>query len=126
MSAERPTTPSIVHGSTQEPLWSITMGALIDTQARIYGDRQAVVFPGQRTTKTFHDLLVRSKLIAKALLEAGLQNGDRVGITAGNCIEYIEVFLGAARIGCPVVVLNSTYSPEELLRAVTFSGTVTW
>jgi acyl-CoA synthetase (AMP-forming)/AMP-acid ligase II len=48
----------------------------------------------------------------------GLQLGDCVGIMAGNRYEYIEVFLGGGRLGCPVVVLNNTYTPDELIRAV--------
>jgi acyl-CoA synthetase (AMP-forming)/AMP-acid ligase II len=36
---------------------------------------------------------------------------------AGNRYEYIDIFLGATNIGCPVVLLNNTYSPVELLNA---------
>lgn len=122
MSPKDSSALSIVRGPTDEPLWSTTLGALIDTQATHYGDRTAVVFSWQKVSRTYRDLLLRSKLVAKALLESGLGYGDRIGITAGNCLEYIEVFLGAARIGCPVVVLNSTYAPQELLHAVAFSG----
>lgn len=57
-------------------------------------------------------------MVAKGLLRAGLKHGDCVGIMAGNCYQYIEVFLGAGRIGCPVVVLNNTYTPAELLVAL--------
>lgn len=113
---------SKVTGPTSEPLWTTTLGALVETQARHYGKRTAVVFPAQSAALTYDDLYARSTLVAKALLESGLQHGDKVGISAGNCVEYIEVFLGAARIGCPVVVLNSTYTAAELLRAVTFSS----
>jgi acyl-CoA synthetase (AMP-forming)/AMP-acid ligase II len=121
MSA-RPTNPSFVAGVSDKPLWTITLGSLIETQARQYGERNAAVFPWQKVSLTYRDLLSRSKLVAKALLAAGLKHGDCVAITAGNCYQYIEVFLGAARIGCPVVVLNSTYTPSELLRAVTFTS----
>lgn len=113
---------SFVRGSTDELLCTATLGSLLQTQAGRYGSRTAVVVPWQRQRLTYHDLLIRSKTVAKALLQSGLRYGDRVGITAGNCAEYIEVFLGAARIGCPVVVLNSTYTPRELFSAVSFSG----
>ncbi|KID95636.1 long-chain fatty-acid-CoA ligase, partial [Metarhizium majus ARSEF 297] len=120
MSAH-PTNLSIVAGATDNPLWTMALGELIETQAKYYGGRTAVVFPWQNISRTYHDLSLRSKLVAKALLAAGLQHGDCVAVTAGNCYQYIEVFFGAARIGCPVVVLNSTYTPTELLRAVSFS-----
>ncbi|KAK5263938.1 hypothetical protein LTR96_010656 [Exophiala xenobiotica] len=37
---------------------------------------------------------------------------------AGNCYQYVETFLAAARIGCPFVVLNNTYSPKEVVNAL--------
>jgi acyl-CoA synthetase (AMP-forming)/AMP-acid ligase II len=33
------------------------------------------------------------------MLEMGLRKGDCVGVMAGNCYQYIEVFLGGGRIG---------------------------
>ncbi|KAK6397205.1 hypothetical protein LTR65_007705 [Meristemomyces frigidus] len=83
--------PSLVYGPVTEPLDTTTLGTLIETQARHYGNRTAVVFPEQQVRRTYRDLLFRSKLVAKALLHGGLQHGDCVGIMAGNCYEYIEV-----------------------------------
>lgn len=71
---------------------------------------------------TFQHLAERSKLLAKAMLEAGLKHGDCVGIMAGNRYEYIETLLGAARIGCPFVVFNNTYTAPELCAALKVSG----
>jgi acyl-CoA synthetase (AMP-forming)/AMP-acid ligase II len=41
-----------------------------------------------------------------------------VAIMAGNRVEYIDFMLGAARIGCPLVVVNNTYTPKELISAL--------
>jgi len=113
---------SLVFGPTTEPLWNITLGALIEKQAAIYGERTAVVFPQQNIRRTYRDLLTRSRLVSKALIEQGLKPGDCVGIFAGNRCEYVEVFLGAGAIGCPVVVLNAGYTPIELRDAIAYSG----
>lgn len=115
-------TASLVYGPTAEPLWNITLGALIAKQAAKYGDRTAVVFPQQNIRRTYRDLLARSRLISKALIDQGLKPGDCVGIFAGNRCEYVEVFLGAGAIGCPVVVLNAGYTPTELHYAIAYSG----
>jgi acyl-CoA synthetase (AMP-forming)/AMP-acid ligase II len=112
---------SIVHGPTSPPLWSTTLTKVIDEQAEQYGDKTAVVVPWQSARLSYRDLAGRSKLIAKALLGSHLRSGDCVGIMAGNRHEYIDVFLGGARIGCPIVVLNSTCSPAQLESAVTRS-----
>ena len=113
---------SLVYGPTTDNLWNITLGALIEVQARLYADRTALVFPAQNIRRSYRDLESRSRTVSKALIESGLNHGDRVGIFAGNCCEYIEVLLGAAAIGCPVAVLNSGYTPPEIMRAVAFSG----
>ncbi|KAM0542960.1 hypothetical protein ACHAPJ_012566 [Fusarium lateritium] len=109
---------SIVQGPTNIPLWEKTLGQLIVEQAKERGSRTALVVPWQNVRLTYDDLAHRSSLIAKALLDAGLRYGDSIGIFAGNCHQYIELFLGAARIGCPFVVLNTTSSPHELSSVV--------
>ena len=76
------------------------------------------MFPWQQHSLSYSQLAQRSQLLSRAMLGIGLQRGDCVGILAGNCYEYLEVFLGGARIGCPVVVLNITYAPAELKAAL--------
>ncbi|KAF7595589.1 hypothetical protein BBP40_005625 [Aspergillus hancockii] len=111
-------TPSLVYGPNEPELWQKTLGALIDGHATRHGDRPAVTVPWQSTQLSYSQLADRSRILAKAMLGMGLQHGDCVGIMAGNCYQYIEIFLGGARIGCPVVVLNNTYTPQELESAV--------
>lgn len=109
---------ALVQGPKEPALLFETLGTFIDKQAAQYGDQVAAMFPWQSVRLSYRQLADRSKIIAKAMLEMGLRKGDCVGIMAGNCYEYIEVFLGGGRIGCPVVVLNNTYIPGELMSAV--------
>lgn len=109
---------AIVHGPKSPPLWHETLGSFIDKQATRFEDRSAAVFPWQSVRLSYRQLAERSRVLARAMLAMGLRHGECVGIMAGNCYEYIEVFLGGSRIGCPVVVLNNTYTPEELRNAV--------
>jgi len=113
---------SLLYGPTDSPLLAVTLGALTEVQARIYGDRTAVVFPEQNIRRSYRELFQRSRIIAKALIELGMQHGECVGIFAGNCCEFVEVVIGAAAMGCPTVVLNGNYTPDELEYAVKFSG----
>jgi acyl-CoA synthetase (AMP-forming)/AMP-acid ligase II len=116
---------SLLHGPSTPPLLSKPLGTLIDEQAVQFGDRTAVVVSWQQARLSYRQLADRSKLVAKALLETGLKPGDHVGIMAGNRYEYIEVFLGAARIGCPVVLHNLTWSASQLQSAAKRGGMLT-
>lgn len=51
-----------------------------------------------------------------------VQRGDRVGIMAGNCEQYVAVFFGVARAGAVLVVLNNTYTGTELDFALGHTG----
>jgi acyl-CoA synthetase (AMP-forming)/AMP-acid ligase II len=112
------TVASLVHGPTNLPLWHKTIGGLLEEQAQRRGGNTALVVPWQNIRCSFRDLQVRSEATARALLAAGLQGGDMVAIMAGNRVEYIDFMLGAARVGCPLVVLNNTYTPSELISAL--------
>jgi mevalonyl-CoA ligase len=112
-------TKSFVSGPNSPKLWEETLGELIQRQAAKYGDHTAVTFSWQQNHKlSYRDLATRSEVIAKSMLARGLKHGDNVAIMAGNCYPYIETFLAAARIGCPFVVLNNTYTPKELVTAL--------
>lgn len=114
--------PSFVTGPTHPPLWNKTLGSLLTAQAKQYSSKDAVVVPWQNVRASYSDLEAASRKVAIALLAAGLNHGDTVGIVAGNRIEYIEIVLGAARVGVVSVVLNNMYSPVELGAAVKQAG----
>lgn len=112
---------SLVHGPTSVPLSSSTLGELIDGQSLRYRDKMQLIIPYQNSRSSFVQLSERSKRLAKAFLASGLKSGDKVGIFAANRYEYIDVILAAARIGCPSVVFNTTYTAQELYQGATFT-----
>lgn len=113
---------SLVYGPSMPPLWRKTLADIIKEQATRYAEREAVIVPWQRARLTYARLAERSALVAKALLDTGVKRGDCVGIMAGNCYQYIEIFLGAGRIGSPVAVFNNTFSPQELDAMIARTG----
>lgn len=115
---------SIVAGPTQPKLLDITLGELLTLQALQYGDYECLVFPWTGARWTYAGLKDESDRVARGMLAMGIQKGDRIGIMAGNCEQYISVFFAAARVGAILVVLNNTYTPSELYYALTHSGTV--
>lgn len=115
------TQQALIYGSQTADIWVKPLGLFLDEQADRLQDHPALVVPWQDARLSYRQLADQSRVVASALLGVGLRHGDFVGVMAGNRYEYINVFLGAARIGCPVVVLNNTYTPEELKSAVRIS-----
>jgi acyl-CoA synthetase (AMP-forming)/AMP-acid ligase II len=75
-------------------------------------DRVAVI--DKRRQITYRDLDDRSTRFAHALLDAGVQAGDHVGVLATNCIEWVEAMLGIYKMRARVVNVNFRYVEEEM------------
>ena len=113
---------SILTGPTEPPLWSLTLGQLLKQQAQTAPSSQCVVFPQAEYRATYQQLYHKTLIVAKGLLAAGVRHGDNIGILAGNCPPYVELFFAASHIGAALVVFNSTYTPLELNFALKHSG----
>ncbi len=94
-----------------------TVGALFRSRAAVDPDRVAVR-DGERTV-TYAELDDRTNRLANALVAMGLEQGDRVGLLATNCQEYVEVELAAAKAGVIVACLNWRLGDRELRHCVT-------
>ncbi|MEE2665300.1 MAG: long-chain fatty acid--CoA ligase [Myxococcota bacterium] len=80
--------------------------------ARVAPDRLAVVDGDLRLTYAeFDDRVART---AGWLAGRGVARGDRVAIVSSNCAAYLELVLGAARVGALSVPINTRLSPREL------------
>jgi long-chain acyl-CoA synthetase len=77
---------------------------LLSRHARYRPQHTAVVFEDERITFGEHDRRVNR--IANALLEFGLERGDKVATVLENCVEVIELYHAAARTGLVVVPLS--------------------
>jgi fatty-acyl-CoA synthase len=109
-------------GPTDAPLLTTTIGAdLLATVAR-HGDREALVDSASGRRWTYDELLTEIDAVALGLLDLGVTAGDRVGIWAPNCPEWVFVQYAAARIGAVLVNVNPAYRTHELAFVVGQSG----
>lgn len=69
-------------------MWGPLPGVL-DRACTYYADRVAIV-DGDRSV-TYRELLLWRNRIANALVAAGVQKGDRVGLLMPNCLEFIPI-----------------------------------
>jgi fatty-acyl-CoA synthase len=66
-----------------------------------------------RRTLTFAAWDERATRLANGLLGLGLAKGDRVGLLAYNCVEWMEIYVALARAGLVAVPINfRLMSPE--------------
>jgi fatty-acyl-CoA synthase len=113
---------SYARGAATPPLQELTIGqALAETAAR-HGDRAALVVPHQGVRWTWNELAHRADEVAAGLLALGLQPGDRVGIWAPNCSEWVLTQFATARAGLVLVNVNPAYRRSELEYALNKVG----
>ncbi len=78
--------------------------------------------PGDTRTLTFSDLQRETSKAANALLELGVQKGDRVAIYMPMIPELAIAMLACARIGAPHTVVFGGFSAEALAGRIDDSG----
>ncbi len=113
---------SYAAGPQSAPIPGGTIGAWLDAAARQATDSPAIVVPGQDVRWSWGELRDRVEAVARGLLTLGLQPGDRVGICAPNCVEWVLVQLATARLGLVLVSINPAYRTHELGHALRLSG----
>ena len=116
--------PRLSHarGATTPPLQEATIGQALDATVARHGDREALVVPHQGVRWTWRQLAERADAVAAGLLAMGLQPGDRVGIWAPNCAEWVLTQFATARAGLVLVNVNPAYRRSELEYALNKVG----
>src|SRR4051794_10243442 len=113
---------SYAHGISKTPLLGETIGEnLARTAARVPG-ADALVSCHQGIRMTYAELDDAVTRAARALLAAGLEPGDRVGIWSPNRSEWVVTQYATARAGIVLVNVNPSYRTSELEYALNQSG----
>jgi fatty-acyl-CoA synthase len=115
-------TLSYARGETTPELLDETIGANLARTVASYADREALVecTSGRRWTWSELDRDVDD--LARALIGAGIEKGDRVGIWGPNSAEWTLVQLATARVGAVLVNVNPSYRTHEFTYAANQSG----
>ena len=116
------TQDSYAAGPTEPPLPDTTIGADLSRTVAAHPDREALVEVASGRRWTWRELEDDVDRVAKGLMAAGVEKGDRVGIWAPNCAEWTLVQYAAARAGAVLVNVNPAYRTHELSYAINQSG----
>ncbi|MEU9450394.1 FadD3 family acyl-CoA ligase [Streptomyces sp. NPDC048277] len=93
---------------------------VIRVAARRFGDAPALVDGAVRLT--FRELEERMVQAVRGALALGIGPGDRVGLCAPNCAEWIVAALGIQGAGGVVVPLNTRFKAQEISYILRKSG----
>ena len=116
------TEPSYSHGASAVPLLGETIGANLRRVAASYPGNEAVVDIPTGCRWTYAQLDADTDTLARGLIAAGLAAGDRVGIWAPNCAEWVLLQYATAKAGIVLVNINPAYRSQELAYALRQSG----
>ena len=114
--------PAYSSGTADKPLLGQTLGANFERSVARFGDREALVDVATNRRWTYNELDVEIDEAALGLLELGIGKGDRVGIWALNCAEWVIIQYATAKIGAILVNVNPAYRAHELRYVIEQSG----
>jgi fatty-acyl-CoA synthase len=113
---------SYASGISDVPLLGETIGENLERTVARFGDREALVDMAAGTRYTYREFDAAVNRLAQGLLARGVAKGDRVGIWAPNCAEWVLVQYATAKIGAILVNVNPAYRTHELAYVVQQSG----
>jgi len=114
--------PAHEHGPTDVELLDETIPANLRRTLAEHGKREALVARHQDIRWSYEEFGERVRRLAKSLIHAGLEVGDRVGLWAPNYAEWTLVQFATAEIGVILVNVNPAYRTHELAYALNQSG----
>ena len=104
-------------------LREITIGQLIDRNARLYPAKEAVVFSKSNTRKTWKQVKEVVDTLAKGLISLGVRRGSHVAIWGTNVPEWYYTQLAVSKIGGILITINPEWKASELEYALQQSNT---
>ncbi len=99
------------------------LGLFLTKRAFLTPQREGYVDSHADLRLSFRALNARSNRLANALVAAGLERGERVGLLLMNSAEFMEAYFALAKVGAVVVPLNWRLVPDELEFILKDSGT---
>jgi fatty-acyl-CoA synthase len=89
-----------------------TIGDVFDGTVEKFASKEAIRYQGQGLT--YEQLADKVESLAKALMELGVEPGQRVGIWMPNYPEWIYANLAIAKIGAVTVPINIRFKSREV------------
>jgi len=109
-------------GPTDIALIEQTIDANFKSSVSRWPARDAIIVRHQNIRWNYEELDRQIELVAKGLMAAGIERGDRVALWSPNRIEWVLIQYATARIGAIMVCVNPAYRQVELTYVLKQSG----
>ena len=96
------------------PFRDLTVGQLLTRLGAALPLNQALVYSHLNRRWTFAELELEARLIARGLIGAGVNRGDRVAVWSTNVPEWIVLQFALAKIGAILVTVNTSLRAREI------------
>lgn len=104
---------------------------ILERAAARFPNNPATIFPvavGSRLLAgrlTYRDLDTAANRFANALIQLGVQKGDRVALLFPNSPQFVIAYFGALKAGAVVIAFNPVYTEYEIERQLNDCGAET-
>ena len=96
------------------PLLEKSIPEVLSEMAARLPNQEALIVRHQNARLTYGQLQRRVEEVARGLSGLGLKAGDRIGVWASGCVEWILLYLACARTGIVQVNVNPAYRSQDL------------
>jgi len=98
----------------------LLISSLIEFAALNHADEEIVsrTVEGPIHRYTYKDCVIRSRQLAKALENLGVENGDRLGTLAWNGYRHVEIYYGVSGMGAVCHTINPRLFHEQIVYIV--------
>lgn len=90
----------------------LNIGEIINVNAAKYPNKLAL--KDARRQLTFKELNQRTNKLANGFLKSGLKKGDKVAVLSNNSLEFMEIYVAAAKGGFIIVPLNFRLHQDDI------------
>ena len=93
-----------------------TLPALLEARSQSTPGAPFVLFDdlqGQVTTRTYREFDRETNRTARLLGRLGVRWGDTVTLLLANCLEFLALWFGAAKLGAVIVPVNTASSARS-------------
>ena len=113
---------SYSHGASPDPLLGETIGGNLRRIAAEHPGREVLVDVPSGRRWTYARFDADTDILARGLIAAGIEAGDRVGIWSPNCPEWVLLQYATAKAGVVLVNINPAYRSHEVGYVLRQSG----